>query len=457
MRSIFWKIFLSFWLAMVLITVVAVLSSFQLARSYSNFVDEIDRRELMHEAGSALEEHGVDGFRAWLQSDAQLPDDITIYLIDTNGVDALGRRISPQIKRQWTNYKKRLERRNRRDGPSGNRRQNSRGQIEFTAPGGLTYRPMLGPVPPRVFGVLGIPRIALLVLTIGMLISAAVCYMLSRYLTRPITRIAGTAELLAAGKLQSRVGTSAYRADEIGVLAKQFDRMAGELERSESSRRDLFRNISHELRSPLARIHVALELAARAPDDVPRHLQRIGLEAQHMERLIAQVLELVRIQQESVQSASAVNLTEILSNVVDDARFEGEAQRKRVEFTCDSEEALVSGCPEVLSSAIENVLRNAIAHTPENSTVQVTLEKVNEDICVCVCDQGQGVPEHELDRLFEPFYRQSDNTLKGAGVGLAITAQSMTLLGGTVVARNAESGGLCVELTLPAMSVGKSS
>lgn len=308
---------------------------------------------------------------------------------------------------------------------------------------------MLGPAPPRLFGVLGIPRLGLQILLLGILISSAVCFVLSRYLARPVSRIAGAAEALASGRLSSRVGSSAYRSDEIGVLARQFDKMAAGLERSEASRRDLFRNISHELRSPLARINVALELASRAPKDSPRHLERIGHEAEHMERLVAQVLELVRAQQHQIGDTELLDLQEIIEPIAQDAGFEGRPLNKTVVVEYGSDGLVVAGYSDLLSSAIENVLRNAVAHAAKDTSVKVYLDRQGALAVIRICDEGDGVPEAELERLFEPFYRQADNTRKGAGVGLAITAQGVELMGGAVKASNQKGGGLCIEMTLP--------
>ncbi|MFK8029644.1 MAG: ATP-binding protein [Gammaproteobacteria bacterium] len=451
MRSLFWKIFFAFWFAMVLITFASVLTSFQLARSYGDIVDEIDRRELMREIESVIETDGVDGFDRWLEKDAVLPDSLTIYLIGVDGNDALGRTIPPYLKRQWSRFRERFERRGEwRRNRSQNFDRSRRDPREFVSPDGKRYRPMLGTAPPAVFGVLEIPRVAFLVLLIGFLISAAVCYLLSRYLSRPISRISNAAGLLAAGNLGSRVGEQAYRADELGALAKQFDRMANELEQSELSRRDLLRNISHELRSPLARIQVAMELARRSPEAVTQNLERIEHETVHMDQLISQVLELVRLQQTAPAQTELVDLVELLNALVEDARFEGVPLRKRIHFEHTEKELPLETFRELLSSAIENVLRNAVAHTPPDSTVTIRLSRLERSLAIQINDQGKGVSEQNLERLFEPFYRESDNELSGAGVGLAITSQVMTLIGGEITARNLPEGGLGVRLNVPA-------
>lgn len=448
MRTLFWNIFLAFWLAMVLIIVATVVTTFNLTRQEAG-VDELDRRDLMGEVAEAVEANGIAGFDEWLKQDGLLPSHMTVYLINERGEDALGRRIPPNLERQWRRVRDRFERRGRR-----NQRENSRrSPNEFVAPDGERYRPMLGRLPPPVFGVLGIPRVAGLVLLFGVLISAAICWWLSRYLSAPITHIARATELLADGRLSARVGEGVYRADELGALASRFDRMADELERNERGRRDLLRNISHELRTPLARMRVALELARRSPERTHQHLERIDLETTHIDRLIGQVLELARMQYTSNEEGKRFSLAQLLQRLVADAQFEGKLSSKTLRLTLPGEALDIHGHEDVLASAFENIIRNALAHTPEDTEVTVAVARPDDGLSVQICDQGAGVGPGHHDRLFEPFYREEENTRPGAGVGLAITAQAIKAHGGTVEAKNGDERGLCVTVTLPASLV----
>jgi two-component system, OmpR family, sensor histidine kinase CpxA len=297
-------------------------------------------------------------------------------------------------------------------------------------------------------------------LVIG-LIGAALCFLLTRNITRPIVRLRAAASGIAAGRLKTRVDPSVRRRhDEIGTLGRDFDRMAEQIEALVSAQRDLLGDVSHELRSPLSRLVVALGLLRQSPAaEAPEHLNRIGLEADRLDKLIGQLLTLTRIES-GVESSQRekFDLTNLVQEVAADGDFEARASGRAVKVV-QAEACVMSGVPEMLRSAIENVVRNAIRYTPEGKAVDVSLEQTSvggaAKARLRVRDYGPGVPEGMLPDIFVPFRRVQQPTLsdsQGAGLGLAIAERVVRMHDGQIRARNATDGGLILEMELPVVS-----
>jgi two-component system sensor histidine kinase CpxA len=296
-------------------------------------------------------------------------------------------------------------------------------------------------------------RLVLVAVTAGI-----VCYALARYLTAPIRRLRTAARRVADGDLTVRVAaTAGRRRDEIGDLGRDFDFMAERLEALLAAQHRLLRDVSHELRSPLARLNVALGIARRhAPAVTEPALDRIEREAERLNELIGQVLTLSRLDS-SRESAAEVEiwLATLLRDVVTDAEFEAAGRQRRVRLVaCD--ECVIAGTPELLRRAIENVVRNAMQYTADGTDVEVALHCPHAGdagrAAIVVRDHGPGVPEASLADIFRPFFRVGDardRTTGGTGLGLAITHRAVQLHGGTVRAANAPDGGLIVEIILP--------
>jgi signal transduction histidine kinase len=282
-----------------------------------------------------------------------------------------------------------------------------------------------------------------------MVVAVFFCYWLARYLTRPVRNLQKAVERFGHGDLSARSGTT--RKDELGDLGRAFDRMAGRIETLLHAERRLLLDISHELRSPLARLAVAIELA-RSGDDLECALNRIQKEADRLNSLVGQLLQVTRAEGDpSSLRREAVRLDEMVGQLVSDSALEASSHGCRVEYG-RHEPVTVEGDPELLRRAVENVMRNAIRHAPPETAVEVKLARDNGRAVIDIRDHGPGVPEEALPRLFDAFYRvesDRDRTSGGIGLGLSIARRAVELHKGSIRARNAQPG-LEVELELPA-------
>jgi two-component system sensor histidine kinase CpxA len=286
------------------------------------------------------------------------------------------------------------------------------------------------------------------------------CWWFTWRITRPIRILRTTTGRVAQGDLAARIGNNPefHRGDELFELARDFDYMAARMELLMKSQQQLLADISHELRSPLARLSLALDLAKRRLGEGVSEHQRMEREIQRLNELIEQLLTLARLQAQSKEPESeSVDVRDLVYEVAADASFEAEAAGRKVVVsrTCNGN---IQGNRALLRSALENVVRNAVRHTPVSSEVTIEMERVNgadpqaHRLRIGVQDHGPGVPVPALDRLFDPFFRVDegrDRKSGGVGLGLAITRQAMRAHGGTATAQNLSNGGLLIRLELP--------
>jgi two-component system sensor histidine kinase CpxA len=245
------------------------------------------------------------------------------------------------------------------------------------------------------------------------------------------------------------------RKDEIGEVGLAFNHMAERISLLVSNQQRLFRDISHELRTPLARQQIALELLARKlPDTEHQSLHRIEREIERMNALIDQVLTLLRLEQnDQSPTIETYDLSHLLCKLIQDAQFE--AQSKDQVHLQQPDNNLLTGQPELVSRAVENILRNAMRYTPNNAGVFLQVDNYKDTVVIRIEDEGEGVPEDSLKHLFEPFYRvesSRNQQIGGYGVGMAIAEQAIRAQGGTIEAINRVTGGLRVDITLPKIS-----
>jgi two-component system sensor histidine kinase CpxA len=291
------------------------------------------------------------------------------------------------------------------------------------------------------------------VLVAAVIVSAIVCFLLARHLASPLKRVREASGRLASGDLTARAGTMVQpRRDEIGDVVRDFDAMAERLGLLVSAQKQLLSDISHELRSPLARLQVAVELARRkAGPDAERHLNRIEAEGTRMNEMIGQILTLARADSDRPAVSETIDLSDLVREVATDTDYEARRHGRTVQVR-ESEEAVVRGDSALLASAIENVVRNACRYTPSGTSVDITLTVTPTHARVMVRDRGPGVPPEEIDRIFLPFHRvgsSRDRDSGGTGLGLSIAARAAKVHGGSIQAVNADGGGLQVTLSLP--------
>jgi len=451
MKSLFLRIFLSFWIAQALFIVLAILVTLVFRPRSSTW--EGLRTTVLNDGVAAYEEGGARQLRQYL-NDLESTQHARAYLFDEHGVELSGRPAPDWAIRVATGGP-----RMPRDGfiiPAPPMQRDSRASSD----GKHLYTIVLGlPPGPRVFfGPRGMPVPGLIIAVIS---SGLVCYVLSWFLTKPIVRLRAATRQLAAGNLTARSGAPASnRRDEIAGLMRDFDAMAERLETLLKAQSRLLNDISHELRSPLARLNVALGLARqRSGGESADMLERIELEASRLNELIGRILTLARLEDgEQRVPQTPVPLDELVLNVADDAEFEAQARNCHVQAVIPDGDWNVRGNGSLLHSAVENVVRNAIRYSQERTTVEIELARQGAAEAVLkVSDSGPGVPPEALAKLFEPFYRVDDargRQTGGVGLGLAITERAVRFHGGSVQAHNRAEGGLRVEIRLPLISTG---
>jgi two-component system sensor histidine kinase CpxA len=287
-----------------------------------------------------------------------------------------------------------------------------------------------------------------------LLTALLLCWALARYISSPVRKISAATQEFAEGKLDTRVaGKLGRRKDELSNLADDFDDMAERIESLITSQQRLSRDVSHELRSPLARMNVALELARqKAHGDAAPLLERIENESLRLNEMISRILTLSKLESGTNDfERREFDLKKLVEQTVADADFEAQAKGKAVRLI-QADHAAFRGNASLVRSAVENVLRNAVRYTMEGTTVDVMMRSVNRELTISILDHGGGVPEPELKNLFRPFYRVGEareRSAGGIGLGLAIAEQAVKIHGGAISAAN-KGDGLEIVIVLPA-------
>jgi two-component system, OmpR family, sensor histidine kinase CpxA len=450
-RSLYLKIFIWFWVAMIIIN-VATFAIFALTRPTPvrrSWRDLTQVGPNAQRAAEVYEQSGPAALTAALQS-TEKSSGVSATFFDENGQELSGRTAPPGTSELIA------------------RATESR-EIEFNFAGRDTIvaRPVVSSKGQRYTYVAHIPRPPfqqglqplLFRLLVILVIGGVFCLWLSRYLTTPLLKLRRTTNELAEGNLGARVADKlTKRRDEVGQLGRDFNVMAQRLESMVKAQQRLLGDISHELRSPLARLGVALGLARqRSGADANGALDRIERESDNLNEMISQLLELTRLESGTdPRKRTEVDLAALVRDVAEDADYEARSVNRSVRIL-SSDNCSINGVEELLRSAVENVVRNAVRFTPEGTAVEVALKRQNGSgdhfAVISVRDRGKGVPEEALEKIFRPFYRTEDARDRqsggGAGLGLAITERAVRMHGGSVAASNAANGGLSVEMRLP--------
>jgi two-component system OmpR family sensor kinase len=449
MRSLFLKFFLSFWLVIGLMLGAAAVVGFLYAEQLQKTIEDFEAGNSMQNASAALERGGREELLKWRDGTPR-DDGVAIFIMDSTGRDISGRRLPFAVERMFERHRARLER-DRRDGPGSGNFRRSRFLPQLTAPNGEVFTMLVAPVrAPEAFWVNQDIRVLLLIY--GLLISGFVSYGLATAFSRPVRKLRDATTSLAQGNLSARVaGSVVARRDELGLLGREFDSMAEQLQRAAQRQTELSRNISHELRSPLARMRVAVELARRKAGDLGE-FERLDHEAERLDSLIGQILSYTKLESDAERSRESVDVHDVVSEVAENVNFEAKGERVSVASAGD---VRIQGYRGALLSAIENVVRNAIRHSPADKPVTVDVSTANGAVKVTVEDEGPGVAANDLPHLFEPFYRTRESAERdgngGTGLGLAIARRAIVdLHGGRMQARNANGSGLVVTMSVPA-------
>ena len=465
MGRLFWKFFVFFWLAQ-LTAVVGTGVTFWLRNEMQQRIpDAVDASPpaAFHSAAAAatLRHGGVAALRGLLEESSRESGPLggpPVYAVDETQHELLGRALSPEViaaldtlaaepgkhsgvetvAADGHRYLLFVPPHRRPDAPAAGAPPGGPGPQFAAAP---------QPRPPRG----GLP---LMPLAAGALVSLVFAALLAWYVARPIRNLRAAFEAAADGRLEQRLAPAmGRRRDELADLGRDFDRMAARLKSLMDSQRRLLHDVSHELRSPLARLQAAIGLVRQQPERIDDFVARIERESGRMDTLVSELLTLSRLEAGMAGKLDeAVDLGELLGDVVDDARFEAAARNCQVDLT-GSRDVVLTGNGELLHRAIENIVRNAVKHAPPGSRVDIDVAQADGRVIVRVADAGPGVAEADLQAIFAPFFRagaaKPKNSPDGHGLGLAISQRVVEAHQGTISAANRPTGGLCVTVTLP--------
>jgi two-component system sensor histidine kinase CpxA len=463
------KIFLWFWLGVIVVTgtlwSITELShsraedDHQWEQKYSPRVHMWARQE-----SQILRREGPEGLERYVGS-IQMDPGVRNYVFEVTGREVLGREASPavlSIVQQMADWPPAQPRVDASERIIGERIIDAAGVphifiVDYPSPSPLNRSlvEFLSPGGP------GRDRATVLRVVLVLTVAGAFCFVMARHIAQPIDRLRSAARQIADQQLQTRVdGSVLKRQDELADLGRDFDRMAERIEHLVTAQRHLLADVSHALRSPLARLNVALGLARqRSGQPTSEHLDRIETEADRLNKLIGQLLTMARVDSGvDLEQPTRFDLGSIVEEVSTDAEYEARHRECAVAFR-QRRECVVEGAREMLRGAVENVVRNAVRHTAERTQVEVSLDRRqagNEARAVIeVRDHGPGVPADSVDSLFVPFNRvlvDGWSDPERSGLGLAITRRTFEVHGGSASAANAPDGGFVVTLELPLYS-----
>lgn len=449
--KLFWRIFLSFFVATILM-IGAVLGAGELfpigfpGDQERRFQPDLALAGLTH-AVNDFERHDYTEVEAAIHSLAATRH-VSLYIFDATGKLLIGDGTPPRFYEQ-------LVRETSRDGHAELRWGGFRALFvcPIESETGKRYITVLTLFQPssRVFHFR-----YWMYLTVAMLPAALVCLVLSLCLTHPITKLRATAQRLAGGDLNARAAAfSIRRRDEIGDLARDFDRMAAQVQSLLTAQRRFVADVSHELGAPLTRMHLALALLRRRLAETEGgELARIERETDKLSNLVQQLLLLAGLEAGSrpAENLAAVSVRCLCESIVEDASFE--AAQANCQVTGSREDVTMLAYPQLLRRAIDNVLRNALRYAPVGSEIRLDCKTDNdkENIVIAVTDGGPGVPDSMLKDIFLPFFRTESGREEGnggTGLGLAIASEAIAIHGGTITAQNRKGGGFEVRMVLP--------
>ncbi|MFQ3276964.1 MAG: two-component system sensor histidine kinase CpxA [Colwellia sp.] len=288
-----------------------------------------------------------------------------------------------------------------------------------------------------------------------LLVSFLSCWLLAKSFTKPLIAIQKASESIGKGKLTTRITEFSQRSDEFGALARSFNQMAEQLENNITAHQRLLGDVSHELRSPLTRLQLAVALAEKNIGnniEQQKHLSRCEAEVDRLDQMIADVLTLSKLEHNhNTFITDDIDIKYLIEQVVNDCQYFANSKAVTISFKSEVN-CLLLADSKLLASAISNIINNAVKYSPNNQIVTVELSQQNEQIILSVLDNGPGVPNEMIDKLFIPFFRVADGRERssgGTGLGLAIAKQAIIFHQGKIIVQNQVSSGLKVIMTLP--------
>lgn len=451
MRSLYWKIFISFWLATILIIVTTAWITSQIAQKSSQPArEEIFMDSYANAAVATFESGQRSALLKWLNQ-IGLSRHMAIYLLVSTG-EIIGTQTPPE------NVKVIAKNLLKNQLPSEGIFKSGKLIVshELLSTSGTFYRLVAVSDKPISYFV-QIPWGGLTIrLTLAIFFSGLICYLLSMYLTKPLRSLGMAAKSIATGKLNTRVGHfRGHNKDEIAELSNEFDRMAEQLEAMVNSKERLLQDISHELRSPLARLNIAMGLGKNKTGTLAEaEFNRMELESSRLNSLIGEILDFARLQENSTKlNLSMTDIPELIAEIIKDANYEFGKDAVRI-ITGIVEPCVLQVDKRLIHRAIENVVRNALHYSPEDKPAIICIYHSTDkkQVHIEISDRGPGVPADQLSKIFNAFYRVDTSRTKktgGYGLGLAIASRAVALHHGEIIAQNNEHGGLSVRITLP--------
>ncbi|AYC33577.1 sensor histidine kinase [Pseudomonas cavernae] len=442
MRSLFWRIFASFWLAIALVAGLSLLFGRAVNQDAWIVARHPALKDLASDWAAVYEQRGAAQAQRLLEQ-RKHHFRINIQVLDDNGEALVQGTFPPRAAAYEARH--------------GERRLPWRRLTEeYQSPSGESYLFIYRIPYPELDAW---HRSSLLwplsALAIALVVLTAFSLLLTLSITRPLDRLRRAVHALGrTAYQQNSLERLAKRRDELGVLAGDFNRMGQRLQGLIGSQRQLLRDVSHELRSPLARLRIALALAERAdPEQREALWPRLSQECDRLEALIAEILALARLDAEP-GAAQPIDLQELLRDLREDALLIAPQQEIRIDCPADLQ---LQGWPDMLGRALDNLLRNALRFNPPGQAVDVSAQADNGRICIQVRDHGPGVAPEHLPQLGEPFFRAPQQAAPGHGLGLAITRRAIERHGGRLELANHPNGGFIARLELPRLPAGYAS
>lgn len=452
-RRLFWKMFISFWIAQTAFFAYLGIKTHQLARNSGPLWLVTAERTLPMVADEAVrryESGGVSALNTAIQ-DRPGHERIKMWLVEESGKDVQGGSVPDTVANAIRETK------NSQDPTVHIDHDYTLVSVHAAGKRGIYTLVLRYDTIPLLRGE-GLFRL----FAISTVMASIACFLLAHYLSEPIWQLRLATKRLASGDLNARAGEKlGKRSDEIADLVRDFDTMADQIRELLENQKRLLSDISHELRSPLARLRVALALARRGEDESQRAShERIEIEIERLNESIGRILTLSRLESGAITLLKTeIDLNSLVESVLADARFEAARTGHSIEFSSELP-FQVQGSEELLRSSVENIVRNAMYYTSDAEPITVSLSEDDGQAVLRVRDHGPGVPPEALANLFRAFYRVDDsraNLTGGVGLGLAIAQRAILAHGGSITAQNADPHGLIIEIRLPASTTPKAS